>query len=84
MKIVSVPGSGAAPYPTIEYYLNGTLVHSFNVNTGVSAPASPSQSVGFPYFTVAGNSMNAGPGVTRWITSQIDYQHSLTNFTNPR
>lgn len=84
MKIVSVPGSGAAPYPTIEYYLNGTLVHSFNVNTGVSAPASPSQSVDFPYFTVAGNSMNAGPGVTRWITSQIDYQHSLTNFTTSR
>ena len=81
MKISVVPGSGATPYPTIEYRLNGTLVHSFNVNTGVSAPATPSQVYSDSFFAVAGTNVAAGTG-TRWITCQIDYQHSLSTFAN--
>lgn len=85
MKIVSVPGSGAAPYPTIEYYLNGTLVHSFNVNTVPGgAGGSPSQVANFPFFTVAGNNVGAHPSGVRVLTSRMDYQHSLTNFTTSR
>jgi hypothetical protein len=59
-------------------------VHSFHVNTGVSSPANPSQTGFGPFFTVAGSNVGTDAVNPRLITSKVDYQHSLTNFTNPR
>ena len=85
MKIVVVPGSGATPWPTIQYYLNGTLVHSFDVNTVPGgAGGSPSQVAGNPFFAVAGSNVGTDAVNPRLITSKVDYQHSLTNFTTSR
>jgi hypothetical protein len=82
MKIVTVEGVAPGSYPTIEYYIDSVLVHTFDLNTVASNIRSSVDQE--PIFAMMGGLVGAYEDGNRALNSQLDYMHSLTTFTNPR
>lgn len=82
MKVITVEGPTPGSYPTIEYYIDSVLVHTFDVNTVASNIRSSINNE--PMFAMMGGWIEEYEDGTRWLMSQVDYMHSLTTFTNPR
>jgi hypothetical protein len=82
MKVLTVASATPGAYPTIEYYIDGVLVNTFDVNTVASNIRSSINDV--PLFAMMGAFVDTYEDGTRWVTSQLDYMHMLTTFTNPR
>jgi len=85
-KIVSTPSPTASSggLPTIEWYIDGTLVRTLDLNT---VPTSPNLTA---WLTNSSNGMFAQVGIRAAASTfgysgvLVDYMHSLTTFTNPR
>lgn len=82
MKVLTVASATPGAYPTIEYYIDGVLVNTFDVNTVPSNIRSSINDV--PLFAMMGAFVDTYEDGTRWVTSQLDYMHMLTTFTTPR
>lgn len=82
MKIVSTASSTPGSYPTVTWHINGTQVHSLDVNT-ISSTIRSCINDENSMFTMAGTYIPADES-NRWITHKLDYMHSLTTFTTPR
>lgn len=82
MKVVTVEGPTPGSYPTIKYYIDSVLVHTFDVNTVASNIRSSLNAE--PIFAMMGAYVANDEDNTIFLANQLDYMHSLTTFTNPR
>jgi hypothetical protein len=82
MKVITVEGSTPGSYPTVEWYIDGTLIHSLDVNTIASNIRSSLDAE--PIFAMAGAYVVNDEDVSQVLANQLDYMHALTTFTNPR
>ena len=82
MKVITVEGSTPGSYPTVEWYIDGTLIHSLDVNTIASNIRSSLDAE--PIFAMMGAYVAYDEDISQELACQLDYMHSLTTFTNPR